>query len=230
MDIAAENYQNNKNRLRTIPELDAAQVRLLVELVAQSASAGEIARKLDLSEIDLDIILTRLGIESASDAKARLSEYVDDDAKAEEAAAALRERSRQATREAQDRLEEREALDAANNAEAAEAAREDARGRQDDIKDEDAARQRKFAENKPKRGDLMAQHKSPSKYYVGASVKTRRVADSKFPNGLETMQFREMLLQRGLAFIRDQYDVTDADIRSEMTVRNISLDFDLLPR
>lgn len=230
MDKAAENYQANKNRKRTVPELNEQQLRILVELVAQAAPTGQICRMLDLSEIDLDIVLHRNGLASVEDAKERLKEYAAEDAESELAADKAREDAREATRAAQERLDKREAVKAQADREAAQAAQEAVRERQDDAKDEDAERQRRFAEGKPKTRDLLEQYRRPSARYVGASVRTSKVEDSRFPPGLETDQFREMLLHRGLAFIRDQYDVTDRDIRNEMQARNIGLDFDLLPR
>ena len=207
MDIPSENYKKNKTRLRTVPELDAHQIRTLITLVAQCAAIGEITRKLDIGETDLDIILNRLGIMSSDDARAKLKEYSEDDAVAEQAVIDLRERARKETREAQERLDKREAQDADSDAERAAKAREAGQGHQNEIKDEDADRQRRFTDKKPKTGDLLEQYRRPSTRYVGASVKTRRVESSKFPESMETEPFRQMLLHRGLSFVRDQYDV-----------------------
>lgn len=230
MDKASENYQASKNKKRTVPELDDSQVRLLVELLASNVPTGEITRKLDISDIDLDIITTRLGISSIEEAKARLATYQRDDIEAEEVAVALREDARRAAQEAQVRFDKQEAERVANDTAASEAARENVRAREGEIKTEDTDRQRRFVDDKPKIKDLLAQFKRPSTRYVGVSVKTVRVDDSKFPAGLETSEFCEMLLHRGLSFVRDQYNVTNSDIRAEMLARRIRLDFDLLPR
>jgi hypothetical protein len=218
---------DQKNRKRNVPELDDAQIRTLVELVARNASNGEIGRKLDISEIDIGIVLNKLGIDSTETAKTMLKSYLAEDENNAIKLDKLREQARLDNRAAQERFNKQGAdRDAAEKTRLSDA-HQRAQQMVDEIKAVDAARQRRFSQQNKKTGDLLEQYRVPSTRYVDLPIK---VSGGKFPDNLETVEFREMLLRHGLNFIRDKYNVTNEDIRAEIASRDVKLNFDLLPK
>lgn len=230
MDSASENYKRNKNKKRTLESLDPQQIRKLVELLARDASAGEIEIKLSISSMDLDTYKNRMGIATIEDAKNKLVELEQADTLLEKVAVQEREQARKDRLEAQARFDKMNALADAKSKEKLLLASDKARLLEQEMKTADAERQKNFNEKRQKTGDLLAQYRVPSKRYVGTSVEVSRGRqDPKFDD-VGTSEFREMLLHKGLSFIRDKYNVGDSDIRGEIENRGITLDFDLLPR
>lgn len=230
MDRGAENYQRNKNKKRTVPVLDEAQTRRLLDFLARNVSHGEIFTKMDLSDIDLSIIMNRLGVDGPEDAKEMLAQYESSDEERQAIQDKLRAEARQQHQEAEARLDEQVTAEETERAER-EADRESTIDqRQAQLNEEDAERQRRHDGKKSKTKDLLGSFRSPSNYYVGKNVRQPNMPRSVLPAKVSTQDFRQMLMTRGRSHVREVFEITDQQIRDEMNARRITLEFELLPR
>lgn len=230
MDRGAENYQRNKHKKRTVPVLDEAQTRQLLDFLARDVSHGEIFTKLDLSEIDLSIITARLKIESREDAAKLLAQYEDSDKERERIRDQLRVKIRKQHQSAEDRLDQKLAQDATDVSER-EADRDATRDqRQAELILKDEERQRKHVAGKSKTKDLLESFRVPSTHYVGRNVRQPNMPRSVLPAKITNGDFRQMLMTRGRTHVRELFEISDKQIQDEMNARRITLEFELLPR
>lgn len=216
-----------KKRNRALPELNAQQMRKLVESVASAATNSETATRLGISDIDVQIIRQKLEIQTTEAAKKLVKQYRADDEKAEISRASKRNDNKKANKEAQARLDKiNEVVPETEEAEVLIK-------RGNEIKQEDKARQKKFEETIPKSQDLLAPYRSPSKYFIGASMeKPKSIKDGEWhlPAEVTTEEFRFMLLSKGVSFVCDNFGIKKQDLQREVGRLNIKIDFDLLPR
>ena len=230
MDRGAENYQRNKHKKRTVPVLDEAQTRQLLDFLARDVSHGEIFTKLDLSEIDLSIITARLKIESREDAAELLLQYEGSDEERERVRDQLRAEVREQHKKAEDRLDqklERDATDASDREVDRDATRDQ---RQAELTLKDEERQRKHVSGQSKTKDLLASFRVPSTHYVGRNVRQPNMPRSVLPSRVTNGDFRQMLMTRGRTHVRELFEISDKQIQDEMNARRIVLEFELLPR
>jgi hypothetical protein len=217
-------------RKRTVPVLDHAQEKTFIELVARGASVGEFTLKLNLGPIDIDSVAKKLGVETPEQARAKLAVLAGEESVREAKRANMREEERRRHREAESRLEAAQAVQAAKDAADLAKREKKASATTAKVKKDDAKRQKRHEVNKKKAsGDLLDSYRVPSKFYVGASIKTKK-KPSSIPAEIGPTEFRNLLMNKGRRFVCDLYNINEHQLRLEIDRLNLNIQIELLPR
>lgn len=226
-----ENYQQSKNRKRERPNLNRTQLRSFLELCARASGSGDFEIRLGLGRQDVDWLKGRLNINDPEDAKKYLAEFGKDADLEEMMKGNEREFARRKRQEAQARFEANEAL----RIEEDKKRRAKIKAMIDplEIKNEHQERQRRFDERKNVDGNKRAieVYHTPSKYYEPSQPLTCEDNPSwQLPDTITQDQFKVWITHYGLRFVRDHFNISNADIRRESERLNLKIDWDLVRR
>ena len=195
-------WQASKKRGgRERPELNRLQRIQFLKLVAQLATRSVFERKLGLSPADVEFYKTRMDIESGDEARrlARRLEMETDDA-TEARVLEQTQKAREAEEVAQQRLETLELQRQADVTDRAKNRKVDANA----VRQEDAERQRRFAEQQAGVDKPKKEWKLPME--VGSGSREEQID-----------RFRRDCIYHGLAFVQKKYVATAQQIKWEAT-------------
>ena len=202
-------WQNNKKRVRRErPNLTVPQRIEFLELVARMASQSEFERKLELSAADVQHYKKLLDVETQDEARVLARKMKQENAEKREATAIEQTKKvREAEAVAQQRLDE---LEARRNVERPV--------KQVDVtavKNEDADRQRRFAEQQAKTEVPAKEWKLP----LEGNAEQRQV-------GID--RFRRDIVYHGLGFVRKKYGASNGQIKFEAQRLGIKINWDVV--
>lgn len=209
-ELEKENWARGKDQKPTEVELDRSQIEKFVKFVAEARASGDFEIHLGLNRRDIEGLKRKLGIDTADDARKFLADVFAMADEEREAFYASEQRKAQQTREAAEkRLSDYEKSQSDE--------REERRARlasvlnSTEIKEEDAQRQRRFADSKQ------------GEYDVPES-------DWRLPADSSPEQFQHIIETRGWSFATTMFGVEKASLIAESTRLGLSIDFDMVPR
>lgn len=220
-----------KKRTRTVLVFNNHQIRKLVELVAAGYSNSEISTRLNVSESDLILLRNQHKVDSLEVARDLMKGYEKDDKIQEAELVKDRTKAKVDLANAETRLNNQSQARNIEVETKIAKAKKVARQKANAFKDEDKVRQRKL-EDLVCQKDPLAEYRKPSQYYIGTNIKRARPIPGKWflPDNIDPNDFQFNLINKGVNFVKEQFNIKDSDIRREIERLNLKIDFDLLPR